>query len=427
MKRPHGLLVAGMLFAGLLFPVGPLHAQLSPRFSYNAMKAVLSQQQKQLVETAWLHGINLPIFHNTLEQSSFFAIRDGSLLLQTAKTSLTPPTFTHPGKWIFSNVSFHNVFSKPEKTLLLHESAPRVKLGQIAFLHDRHAALFMQANDTQLLTDRDVLTFNEHQKRLQNLFSGLDFYYRQNMPEEFATALFPKDKIPQITTQPFQSNALTFSEKERSEFAALPDISAQQTWAQQHLQAVYQDLGRMQEAGKTNLGDVPFEHYYMQKMRYDYLQLLKHTLQQSTQKRTSLILRPRQPLAELGGIPVTDAERLGYARFQADTNPTETTLNEYNRLYDQYASYAAAEIFGTPYELPLRRGANSIFLLSEEESTRLSGLSYSQLQQELPAKIANLQARLAQLHTQPVQTPAFYKQYYRIAAEADIYRSLLKR
>lgn len=428
MKRSHCLFIVGILLSCFLLSSESLYAQGSARFFYNAMKTALARQQQQFVETAWMHNIDVPFFQNVLTKSSFFAVRDGSLLLSTfAQPSFKINIPSTDSKWIFSNVYYPNVFSKPEKTLLLHESAPIVKLGQIAFLYDRHAALFTQLNASETLKDGDLLAFHSHQERLQKLFWGLHSYYRQYTPEQFATALFPKEQIPSMAQQPLQANAVVFSDEERAIFAQLPTIGDQQQWVQQNLQSVYQDLGYMQEQGKTTLGDVPFARYYTQKMRYDYLQVLNQSLQRFPQKRSSLLIRYRQPLPALGGILATDAERLGYARFQADSNPTQANLAEYTRLYDECAPYAAAEVFEKPYEFTLQRGTASIFLLGEEESSHLSALSPSQIFAEMPAKITDLQTQLTQISSQQPKNLDFYKQYYRLTAQLDIYNSLLKR
>lgn len=429
MKSKYKTPRAYLWLLGTLLLVNLLHAHCPPAgLNYARMLRKLATQQASYVEAAWLHGVDLSFFQDLLAQASFFDIRDGSLLLDTSfQEALERSIPTTDSKWIFSNVVYSGLFSQPEKTLLLFESAPEEKLGQIAFLYDRHAALFNYLSNNEKLEGSSMIAFDKHQRKLQNLFHELNFYYRENKPEIFSTSLFDAGKIQQMALEFFQSNVTVFSEREMAEFSQLADASFQLEWAQQRLQAVYEDLGQMQNRGKTNFGSVQFKRYYIQKMRYDHLQRLIYSLKRFPYKRNSLIIRYRQPIVELNGVQATDAERLGYACFQADVNPTETNLTRYKNLSASVGVYATAEVLDKPYELALQRGANSIFLLSKEESSYLATLSHEQIFAELPPKINALQDELTQLQTQNSQDLAFYKNYYRITVLLDIYRSLLKR
>jgi len=286
---------------------------------------------------------------------------------------------------------------------------------------------FNALSSENALSKQDRAAFTKHQAQLQKLFFGLRAYYRKTQPESFSTSLFCAERIQQTATEPLQPDATVFPEREMTEFANLPDLPSQQQWVKEKLQAVYNDLGRIQEAGKEHLGEVPFERYYRQKVRFDYLQELSRTLQVSTEKRTSLIARYHQSLPTLGEMRLTDAQRLGFARLHADLIPSPANLAEYTRLYDLYAPYAVAEVLNKPYEFALEHGANSIFLLSEEESEYLANLSNEQKLLELPAKIESLKNQLAQMRRQLSSTPDFYKRYYFLSAQLDIYSSLLKR
>lgn len=430
MKRNYNLLAVCCVLAGILLPASLLHAAPPSRirFDYGAMIEYVAQLQMKYVEPAWIHGVNRAFAQDALAQSSFFAVRNTSQFLKTLpQISLDIPVPTTANNLIYSTFSYSDVFSKPETAFYLHESSPTVKLGQLYFGYDRHAALFNYLDSKALLKDPDILAFNQHQEKIQILSQRLQFHYRRNNPKEFATFLFPEDKIRQMSFEPPQPNASVFSLQEMTDFSQLPDISTQRLWAKQQLQSTYQNLGSMQQQGKIDLGRVPYAQYYLQKQRFDYLQDFVSLLQNSEKKRASLIMRYRQPIKGLNDVKGTDAEQLGYARFQADVNPTEENLAEYKRLYDSYGAYAVAEVLGRPYEEAIQQGANSIFLLSEEESTYLVGLSTERKLSELPVKIKDLESQLSQLRANPSQDLTFYKNYYTVAARLDIYRSLLKR
>ncbi len=424
--RKNLLLTFLLLSVAVIHSTSYLYAQ-KPLFNYAEMLRLVQQQQAQYVEAAWLHQINTAFFQSALRQSSFFAIRNSDLFLKTKfSSSAQLPLTSTPYKLIYSRVSFQNIFSKPEKTLLLHQSAPLAKLGQIAFLHDRHATIFNFLSSNKALKESDIHAFQTHQENLQNLFQKLFQYYQYTEPEKFSSFLFPKEKIQMMAQEPSQPPAYVLSTSEIKTFAQLPDLASQRQWTYEHLQNTYQFLGSMQEEAKGDFNKISFENYYLQKMRYDYFQELYALLEQTTQKRLSLITRYKLRIGGEGAY-ATDAERLGYIRFQADVTHDPQLQQQFQSLLDVYAPYASAEVFGKPYEFTLEKGAFSPYLLSNDRGIDLPSLSYEEALRILPAQIDSLQKQIETLHDNPSTELSFYKRYYYLTTQADIYRSYLAK
>ena len=132
-------------------------------------------------------------------------------------------------------------------------------------------------------------------------------------------------------------------------------------------------------------------------------------------------MRYKMPLQE-GGVKLTDAQRAGKLLLErGKTDPAFTAFTQ------DYGPYAAAEALGAPYEIALQYGANAPELLGWQEGQRLRQLPPQACLNEVLPKIALLETQLAQLGGQTPAEASFYKTYYGVHTQLQIYRTLAAR
>ena len=412
------------LITCVALPAGWGYAQYAPANFTRQAYELFAAKSVNTVETAWLHNTDQLALAELLQGYSFRT----QAPLNTAYTQLPIVTVrTNDKKWMYANVNFPNVFSAQEKALLLHHEVPLVNLGKIAFTFDRTDALFLHITQKKNLTGHDVEAFKEHQARLQTLFDSLDVYYKSHSPSLFSSPLFPEEEIRNMLfSTTVQPAAYMFHTHEFETFAKLPDLDAQKKWIAENKQVSIDALVLLQNRPIVQLQRKNFTNYYVHKVRLDYLKTLESLLAKKNKKRPSLLMRRKQTVQGVS-YSMTDAERLGFLKFQADTNPSVTNNALFQTQFELYARYAAAEALNAPYEVTLRGNYFAPELLGEEEGARLRNLTYKQAFDELTPKVKELQAQLQALQKKDDLTPELYKAYYAIYAEMQIYETLLAK
>lgn len=417
-------LIKFFLIACVALPAGWGHAQYAPANFTRQAYELFAAKSAHTVETAWLHNTDQLALSNLLHGYTFRA----QAPLNTAYTRLPALNVrTNDRRWMYANVNFQNVFSAQEKALLLHHETPFVNLGKIAFTFDRTDALFLHITQKKNLTGQDVEAFKEHQAQLQMLFDSLDVYYKSHAPSLFSSPLFPEEEIKNMLfSTTVQPAAYMFHMNEFEAFAKLPDLDAQKKWIAENKQVSIDALALLQNKPVVQLQREDFTNYYVHKVRLDYLKTLESLLANATKKRPSLLFRRKQTV-EGFETAMTDAERLGFLKFQADTNPSVTNNALFQTQFELYARYAAAEALEAPYEVTLRGDYFAPELLGEEKGARLRNLTYQQAFKELNPKVKELKAQLKALQAKNDHTPQIYKAYYAIYAEIQIYETLLAK
>ena len=132
---------------------------------------------------------------------------------------------------------------------------------------------------------------------------------------------------------------------------------------------------------------------------------------------------------------MTDAQRLGYAYFTADTTPAAAgTLQNGVSLQAQaalaediYGKYALAEALEIPYETMFHLGNTSLLLLPAAEQTALEKVTDPvQLEAILADRMVQTEEALQAMRTQKPDGVEFYAQYYRLLALNRIYTAQVR-
>ena len=413
-----------VLTAGLLQAQG-LAPYLGKTLSNNLFRQ-LARQPFEYVETAWLHNMTAPAYEGIMKDFTLSPAMENSLLTTFdpyASSNNRVKTTDH--NWIYSRIYYSDVFSIPEKALLLEKSGEKINLGKVAYLYDRNAAIHNHVSSRLTLTDHDQSAFQKHQDILKNLYVELEAYYQDEAPNLFRSAIFSKEEIKKLAaTTPFQPPAFIFAEKIFADFAALPSLVAQRVWIdelQNTLKAQLQNL-----LTTPHLSNQHFIQYYTAKKQLKYVTDLKSVLQKSTDKRPSFVLRYKQKMDGLS-VPATDAQRLGYLQLMADKFPESQYPQLLHDMSQLYAPYAVAEVFQLPYETVLKTHYCSEALLPYNEGNFFRQTDFSRWERILTPKIKALQAEKEALRAQPVQDLSLYVRYYRLQAQLNIYETLLAK
>lgn len=323
--------------------------------------------------------------------------------------------------WLKHKVFYSGLFSKQEKDILLTPTYARATLGKVVYLHNKHAAFYNQLtnrNATQYISKE---AFEKHQQILQELIGTLQQYYVQQHPAAFASDVFSEEEIRRLQTLPAQPTAYVLTSAELAEFTSLPSHQAQQNWTQRKLNTATWETENLLLKQTDTMTPAEFEKYYHAHMRLSYFKLLAQVLQRAEGKRVSAMVRYKLPLNE-GETPLTDAQRGGKLLFELSEQHPQFQTFEQN-----YGPYAAAEALGAPYKIALQYGANAPELLGIREGERLRQLSPQECLREVLPKIAQLENQLTQLRTQPPTDDSFYKTYYGVHAQIQIYQMLAVR
>ncbi len=323
--------------------------------------------------------------------------------------------------WIRHKIFYSGLFSKQEKDILLAPAYAKATLGKVVYLHNKHAAFYNQLTSLKAAAHISQEAFKKHQQILQELTGTLQQYYLLQHPEWFASDVFSKEEIKRLQMLPAQPAAYVLTSAELAEFTSLPSKQAQQNWTQRKLKTALWETEHLLLKQTNTLTPAEFEKYYYAHMRLSYFKLLARVLEQGTQKRASAMVRYKLPLQE-GQTPLTDAQRGGKLLFESSPQSQEFQLFEQN-----YGPYAAAEALGAPYKIALQYGANAPELLGVREGQRLRQLAPQACLTEVLPKIAQLEAKLLQLRGQTPTDDTFYKTYYGIHVQLEIYQTLAAR
>ena len=399
-------------------------------------------QPAGLIE-AWTRGMTNASWKPIVTKTAFAPQVGGAVFYKSLNSAIVP-------KWVYHIVNYSDVFSKTEKGILLERKPMAVTLGKIAFFHDRSASLYNQLQKEpapQTLLSQNA--FNEHQAKLAQLGSTfenalikkvapyLDFKAEAGY-EDFVSLLqkwpsnFKRSDIALLFKGSKQPLFPVMSRKEMQEFAQLTDLAAQREWVANAIDLIKINQRSLlsQDPTMAKLTDNQYRLYYLQNLRLEYLNVLQdNVLANATQPRKSLIYRYRSKLTDQLP-PMTDAERLGYLHHTlnnleqgaAERESLQALLKEQN---DLYAPYAAAEALELPYEQVLDSGYMSPLLLGEQTADLIK--NSADLSKDLAPMIEDLNKQIEMLTLFAAEVTSFYKQYYRLIVERDIYQSALAR
>ncbi len=323
--------------------------------------------------------------------------------------------------WIRHKVFYSGLFSRQEKDILLSPAYAQATLGKIVYLHNKHAAFYNQLTNRHAGQYISKEAFEKHQQILQELTGTLQQYYLQQQPMAFASDVFSKEEIQRLRSLPAQPVAYVLTAAELAEFTSLPSRQAQQYWTERKLKTALWETEHLLLKQTDTLTPAEFGKYYYAHMRLSYFKLLARVLERADGKRISAMVRYKLPLRE-GETPLTDAQRGGKLLFESTAQNQEFQTFEQN-----YGPYAAAEALGAPYKIALQYGANAPELLGVQEGSRLRQLSPQECLNEVLPKIAQLQAQLLQLRGQTPAEDSFYKTYYGLYTQLQIYQTLAAR
>lgn len=323
--------------------------------------------------------------------------------------------------WIRHKVFYSGLFSKQEKDILLAPAYAQATLGKVVYLHNKHAAFYNQLTNRNANENISKEAFEKHQQILQELTGALQQHYLLQHPQWFASEVFSKEEIQRLQTLPAQPAAYVLTAKELAEFTSLPSQQAQQNWTERKLKTALWETEHLLLKQTDTLTPAEFEKYYYAHMRLSYFKLLTRVLEQGTGKRASAMVRYKLPLKE-GQTPLTDAQRGGKLLFESSPQSQEFQTFEQN-----YGPYAAAEALGAPYKIALQYGANAPELLGMQKGQHLRQLPPQECLNEVLPKIAELETQLAQLRGQTPTDDNFYKTYYGVYAQLEIYQTLAAR
>lgn len=410
--------------------------------------------QGGLIE-AWTRGLTQSSFESIVLKTTFAPKVGGAAFYKALNTSVTPRNIpTTPDNLVYSVVNYSKVFSKKEQQLLLPRESQLTKVGKIAFVYDRSAALYNQIkaepNGEKMFSEH---AFEEHQSKLAELGATLETYLRQqvrtSLPlkeqgkyEDLVALLqkipsgFEREDISRLLSGGEQPLFPVMSRRELQQFAALQNVESQRQWVAQMKAAIESNQQVLLSHDSKELSDMDFLLYYMQNLRLQYLGTLDGLLAKSTAPRKSLIYRYRADLKEelpfvSKDLPLmTDAQRLGYLQFHKDTfqgspqelEQLEAVLKKQKELYQPYAT---AEAFGLPYETVLDKGYMHPMILGEETQQRIA--ASGNLEKDLAPDLEALEQQIASMREMDPEDLSFLTQYYRLTAQRDIYKAEIAR
>ena len=408
---------------------------------------VYAQVQAGLIE-AWTRGLTLPVWDGIVAKTAFTPAAGGAAFFTSLNPAIKPDKIaTTPDKWVYHVVNYSEVFSKKEREALLKFEPLDVKIGKIAVMHDRSAAIYNQLKtdpqDAQLFSEK---AFAEHQQKLAQLAVTLEYNLNarnagyvsskeQAHHEDFISLLsrmpsgFSREDIALLLrSEGNQPLFPVFNRGEINDFAAITTLSGQRQWVASQIQAVQSSRQTILSRDLAQQNDQTYRLYYLQTQRLQYLTELQAFLEKTARPRKSLIYRRRVKLQD--DLPaMTDAQRLGYLQYRVDTATDlaekvelETRLAEQKELYQPYAT---AEAFGVPYEQVLYQGYMNPALLSEQEQALLAN------EKTAETAVANatdkLDTQRAAMHDFEPEDLDFFTQYYRLTAQRDILKAELAR
>ena len=357
-----------------------------------------------------------------------------------------------PVVYPFKNYSFFQVpegLSTEEKNLWTAPKSEGAQLGLAALLYDQNAVLFgalgekggaavsqaefnahqqaiaqavdnmqqqLTINTSFVLRSPNGSMRNGWEKVLQQVDCGADRFTVQRLFDGEPQPLFP-----------------VITKEEMATFAALPSLQIQRTFIDDSLSVARAQLARILSQDAASLSEETLATYYLQKVRMNYFMQVKSLLANATEKRSSLIVRRRFSPAE-GQPLMTDAQRLGYAYFTADTTPAAGALQNGVSLQaqaalaeDLYGKYATAEVFEIPYEKMFHIGNTSLLLLPSAEQTALEKITAPvQLEVIFTDRMVQTEEALQAMRTQKPDGAEFYAQYYRLIALNRIYAAQVR-
>ena len=374
------------------------------------------------VTPAWTRHLSPARFKEISHKALLYSTKGQPLFLDLSRRVATSTLVKTTDKNLLRHKVFYSgLFSKQEKDILLAPSYAQITLGKLAYLHDKHAAFYRQLSSRQ--TDAHHIhekAFEKHQQILRELTGALQHYYAEQLSMTAKSSVFSKEERHNLlqTAQPI---AYVLTDKELNEFASLLTIKAQKYWLERYLSTSMWKLESLLRKPTDTLSPAEFELYYRTQSRLSYFKLLEQVLEKAATKRTSAIVRYR---ASLPGDTqkLTDAQRGGKLLLEGTEDQTE--WEDFNKLY---APYATAEALNVPYEISLQYGAHAPELLGLQEGQRLRQLDPSAYLEELQPKIENLEKELEQLRLQTPSSADFYKQFYRVHATLQIYKTLAAR
>ncbi len=398
--------------------------------------APLASARAQLV-SPWFRGTAQS--WKTLTETSFSAARLSGAKLSTPLSGISTgyAVKTTVPNWLKHRLSHSNTFSRMEKEIFtVHPANPAAVTGKLTFFSDRDALLAANAAEGEI----NSLAFARHQELLRNTLAEVEDFSRGQIAGQIHNSVFHQEELARLLKDPSQPAAFVLTRREVEQFPAL-SLTEQQSFAQNTWRQTTLRMAELLSQNPQVITTQNYAEYYYLKLRQRYFATLCQVLARAQTPRKTIIVRVHKKIA-LDFLPdnaaaLTDAQRLGKLHFdlgllQANAKSAMPELvalkAEIARQTELYQPYAVAEAFGLPYEQVLKHSvyhANIYF--NEEEAQAINLLTSQQTVNELPGKIARIQAKRQELLAGKTLSPEGYVHYYRLTAQEEFLQSRLAR